>query len=198
MIKLEAPFLEFNFYFSQSSNEENYQKLENYLMKNSSIEGEIKYLPISVQAQKYNNKPIAIWTSGSSFSYYEITSELYEKGLEAYHTFKDMIINLGPDYGAITVDYSMECPYDTFINKSYAFSDFYLSTHYFPSEVLSHFIKEMEDLNAYIEFVLNGYYISSSSFFNPARKKITNHPDTIAYNIQKLFSASFKDRFLES
>ncbi len=172
-----GPYIEFNFYFNEDTNENNYKKVIEALLLTNKRKYKVVYLPLSSKSEKINNKPIAIWQDGSIFSMDETDNKVYQKGKEVYVFFKKIVKILQPSYANITIDYGLQTPYDIIkdINtSSIPFENFYLSHNYIKE--LNSFIDEIKELGAYTEnFEEIGFYYSTNPLFNPKKTYISSN-----------------------
>jgi hypothetical protein len=138
----------------------------------------VTYLSIPSKVVYIDQHPVSIWTDGDAFSgprtFSREQASLARKiGRQAYRRFLALVERLQPAYGAITVEWELECPsalrQDS---RSYAFSDFYVSQRF----VGMAGIDRLKTLfaNAYVEPVGDGVYISSYQYFNPDGMQLDN------------------------
>jgi hypothetical protein len=125
---------------------------------------------ISDGAAVVDRHPIAVWTEGELFSgemRYLHAQRAWQLGQRAYRRFLQIVTALRPAYGAITVDYPLECPIDLRQRGgSLAFSNFYVARD-FAGDPIFERIREVAS-DGYVEAVGDGLYASRTSEFNPA------------------------------
>jgi hypothetical protein len=132
--------------------------------------------------------PIAIWSSGDVFSGIEkrgLEATARREGRKAYKRFVELVQRLDPDYGSITVEWSLETPTQlahTPVTRSFA------------NCYLNHAIVEGISIppTMYVEELSNGVYVSSDPAFHPTGKSVTyqeykEFSTKIAANIASLF-----------
>jgi hypothetical protein len=98
-------------------------------------------LPVRRQNPENDKNSVAIWIEGESLSHADSfggsTTKSSKVGSRALAVFKDLVTQLQPTYGAITVDYGLETPYDLRDDpRTYAFRDFYLDRTSFGDDSL--------------------------------------------------------------
>jgi hypothetical protein len=133
------------------------------------VEGEtaiLTYLSISEEAASSDHHPIALWLSGE-----DVWEDMYggdaapERGDAARNLLLLLAEQTPLSYGALTVEYGLECPFDLAREgKSEAFCDFVLSTKSFAANELD----EIQTIcaGAHIERHSFGVYVSSTPVFN--------------------------------
>ncbi len=201
MNNIKPPFLEYNFYFHQTENQENFDKVFCFFEEIYQKNMHVSLLQISKEAELLGDKnPIGVWTSGTEFSFpfddKKSIQKAEKKGTEMYKIFKNAVLNTLPDYGAITIEYSMESPCDLKkdINKnikSCAFYDFYLGNVIINESLLENLLNWCETNNIYVEKWENGFYFSTSSFFNPKKRENIKFRDIILEKVSEIIAKSY-------
>lgn len=125
---------------------------------------------ISQQASVHDHHPLAIWLHDLVWHGLPEGSldeeEVAKAGAAVYQRFKEFVLELQPSYAAITVEYSLECPFDLkYDPRTYAFKDFYVSAAYLRSEHMD-VLREVFR-KAYLEELEQGLYVSTTRYFNP-------------------------------
>lgn len=111
--------------------------------------------------------------SGTDFSFpatdnKKDISKAKKEGIKIYKSFKKMVLNTQPDYASITMEYSMESPYDIKKDsKSHAFYNFYFDKNKIDKNCIEDLQNWCNDNNIYTEDFGSGFYFSTSSFLNP-------------------------------
>lgn len=130
-------------------------------------------LPESVGVDTH---PLVLWSEGGVFSGPDrrVTKAARKAGRKVYDRFLSLVKILSPAYAAITVEYSLECPMDLRLDsRSYAFRDFFIDGAYIGKSKLGLVRAMFEDVDAYVEVVGDGLYVSCFGAFNPANKDVT-------------------------
>ena len=130
----------------------------------------VTYLDISPAAVGMDRHPLAIWTEGWLFSGpIRIDEAVAAKavGMRLYERFRTLIGMLRPAYAAITHESPLECPADLRRDpRTLSFYDFYVSRTYLGRGNTER-VKELF-IDAYIEELDEGIYVSTWPEFNPA------------------------------
>ena len=143
------------------------------------VEGGIElltYSPISSEAaMRGDHHPISLLTTGGLFALpleeRKPLGQIKKASRKVYQRFCDLVRALSPSYGAITIEYPLECPEDLRIDsRSLAFRDFFMSDSFLGSSSM----RKIEDLfkGAHQEKIGDGLYISSSKFMNPKGRSL--------------------------
>jgi hypothetical protein len=124
----------------------------------------LTYLSISRRGALVDHHPIALWASGTEVAYEPAAHS--DTGPLARRALLHLAERVKPSYGAITIDYPLECPCDLARNpESEAFSDFFIKSNYLSSAETA-LIRETFD-GAYIEDLAPGFFVSCTDVFNP-------------------------------
>lgn len=134
----------------------------------------VSYISISPEAALIDRHPLAVITEGEVFCgvlQSGSKSRRREAGMKAYNRFRGLVQALDPDYAGITLENSLACPADLRRDpRSLAFRDFFVSGRYLGSKGLAR-IQELF-VNAFIEPMSHGFYISCNADFNPAARNV--------------------------
>jgi len=126
-------------------------------------------LSISAEAANHDRHPIGIWTEGKLLSgtfSQQFPNQATRFGKRIYQRFTDLIRTLNPDYGAITSEWALECPFDLQRDpRSFSFINFYISRSFIGDKRFE--LIQNEFSQAYQEVVADGIYISGSKYLNP-------------------------------
>ncbi|MEO7720134.1 MAG: hypothetical protein ABIY70_28425 [Capsulimonas sp.] len=138
-----------------------------------------------IAAAKGAHHPVAIWASGDQISL--PTPQSRALSTSAYQRFIRIVEKLAPDYAAITLEWSLECPMDLQNDPNTpAFMDFYLSSCFFDASLITEVMNLCS--HGFIKPLSTGVYISNSGFFSPNPLEKSKEQIELSTKIGKLIA----------
>lgn len=129
----------------------------------------VTYLGVSREAAQVDRHPLCVWTDGWIFTgdFREMyPEEMCRIGRRVYGRFCRLVQELRPAYGAITIEYPLECLADLRLDpRSLAFRDFYVSRAFVGEHGFGEILRLSKQ--GYVELLSEGAYISYSREYNP-------------------------------